>query len=336
MPCTASEVYVNMNKITMVATILSLCCFGAIAFADRPIVIAHRGASGYLPEHTLAAYRLAIEMGADYIEPDLVITKDGEFIVRHEHYLSQTTDVAARPKFKHRKRIIDDREDWFSEDFTLSEIATLRARQAFKGRSKEHDGQYPIPTFQEVIDLVKTESERVARPIGIYPEIKRPGLFKSLGFDVAGMLVAILDKNGLNKTGAKVFIQSFEPEILRSLKDRVNVPLVQLVTGIRENGSFRSNISLNELSEYADGVGAIKWVLVNLQGRPGDFVVRARKLDLFVHAWTFREDKYPEELFRSSEDELKFFLKMGIDGFFTDFPDVGVRIRDEFSNDRLN
>ena len=325
-----------MNRIRILAMIMGLYCPGAITLADcpqsDPVVIAHRGASGHLPEHTLAAFKLAIEMGADYIEPDLVITKDGEFIVRHDHYLSQTTDIADKPEFSSRRRDLGGRNDWFSEDFTLAEIKTLRARQPFKGRSREHDGIHPIPRFQDVIELVKNESERLGKAVGIYPETKEPGYFETLGFDVDEMLIALLDKNGMNEHDSKVIIQSFEPEILRSLNNRVNVPLVQLVSPsgnkVNEDGSYQSNISLGELSEYADGVGAAKWLLVNQQGKANDFVSRAKKLGLFIHAWTFREDAYPEELFASGEEELKFFLKMGIDGYFTDFPDTGVKVKE--------
>ncbi len=320
----------------MLAMVLGLYCHGAITYADcpqsDPIVIAHRGASGYLPEHTLAAFKLAIQMGADYVEPDLVITKDGEFVVRHDHYLSKTTDIADKPEFSNRRRDLDGRSDWFSEDFTLAEIKTLRARQPFRGRSREHDGKHPIPRFQDVIELVKSESERLGKTVGIYPETKIPGYFESLGFDVDDMLIAMLKKNGLNKSNSKVFIQSFEPEILRSLRSRVNVPLVQLVSldssQVKEDGSYQSSISLDELSEYADGVGAAKWLLVNQQGKANDFVSRAKRLGLFIHSWTFREDAFPEELFSSGGEELKFFLKMGIDGYFTDFPDIGVRAKE--------
>jgi|ETNmetMinimDraft_2_1059921.scaffolds.fasta_scaffold00090_13 glycerophosphoryl diester phosphodiesterase len=325
-----------MKRTKVLAKFLGLYFISTVIYADcqqhKSIVIAHRGASGHLPEHTLAAFKLAIEMGADYVEPDLVVTKDGEFIVRHEHYLSQTTDVVDKPEFRNRKRKLGDRSDWFSEDFTVAEIASLRTRQTFRGRSKAHDGRYPIPTFQQVIDLVRQESERLGRPIGLYPETKLPGHFQDLGFDVDDMLVSILDENGLNEPEAKVFIQSFEPGILKSLKGRVKVPLVQLVSAVEDQvdkgGNYQSNIPLAELSQYADGVGAIKWLIVNQQGKSSDFVSRAKSLDLFVHAWTFREDAYPQKLFSNGEEELTLFLKLGIDGFFTDFPDTGVSIRD--------
>ncbi len=136
------------------------------AASAEPIVIAHRGATGYLPEHTLEGYALAIRMGADFIEPDLVLSKDGVLIARHDRFLSSTTDVKSHPEFASRKRKVGEREDWFSEDFTLAELKTLRTRQAFRGRSKDHDGKYQIPTFQEVIDLAQGLSKRIGRPIG--------------------------------------------------------------------------------------------------------------------------------------------------------------------------
>ncbi len=297
----------------------------------QPIVIAHRGATGYLPEHTIEGYKLAISMGADYIEPDLVFTKDGILIARHDIYLSTTTDVSDHPEFAGRKRRIGTRDDWYAQDFTLAEIRTLRARQSFRGRNREHDGQYPIPTFQEVIDLAKQESTRLGKPIGLYPETKSPSHFESLGFDVAGVLLQVLSDNELNNGSAPVFIQSFEPEILRKLRQLTDVRLIQLVRPTRlSNGSFspgRPNIPLEEITKYANGVGALKYLLINRKGEQTPFVEQAKALGLKVHVWTFRDDDYISQLFDSAGAELGFFLDMGIDGFFTDFPDTGYKVR---------
>jgi len=300
------------------------------AVQAEPIVIAHRGASGYLPEHTLAAYEKAILLGADYIEPDLVLTKDSILVARHEHYLSQTTDVAARPEFAGRKRLLNGRHDWFSEDFTLAEIKTLRTRQAFKGRDSSFDGQFTIPTFAEVIELVRSTSDKVDRKVGIYPETKVPSHFQSLGYDVAGQLLAVLEQHNLNRRDAAVYIQSFEPEILKELNGRVKVPLVQLVRAVRKLGGIESNISLAEISSYADVVGPSKWLLINHKGEDTGYVSAAHGLNLPVHIWTIRDDAFPEKLFDSPEEELNYFLELGIDGFFTDFPDTGVAARNEF------
>ena len=309
-----------------------------IPAAAEPIVIAHRGASGYLPEHTLEAYRLAIEMGADYIEPDLVFSKDGVLIVRHDNYLSTTTDVEDHPEFAARKRKLAEREDWFVEDFTLQELKTLRARQAFKGRSKEFDGKYQIPTFQEVIDLATRESTRLGRQVGLYPETKLPSHYDGLGYDFAGSLLESLKKNNLNKPSSRLFIQSFEPDILRRLNQLTDVRLIQLVVPLRgTDGEMQTgipNVPLDKIVKYADGVGAWKYLLMSPEGKPTAFVEQVKALGLEVHAWTFRDDAYSSELFESAELELTFYLGLGIDGFFTDFSDTGVRVRRELANSR--
>lgn len=297
--------------------------------AASPIVIAHRGASGYLPEHTLEAYDLAIEMGADYIEPDLVVTKDGVLIARHEHYLSETTDVASRPEFADRRRRAHGRDDWFTEDFTLAEIRTLRARQSFPGRPTGHDGGYRIPTLQEVIDLALARGRETGRTIGLYPETKVPGHFRTLGFDVATLLLDTLERNGLNAPGAPVFIQSFEPEILIELDRRTELPLVMLLTPASKEMPGTPNMPLEEVADFADGIGASKWLLVDRRGDSTGIIEQARALGLFVHAWTFRDDQ-PSPLFASPAAELQRYLELGIDGFFTDFPDTGLQVRDAF------
>lgn len=310
---------------------------GLTAAAD-PLVIAHRGAPGYLPEHTLEGYKLAISMGADYIEPDLVFSRDGVLVVRHDNYLSTTTDVSDHPEFASRKREGAKRHDWFVEDFTLQELKTLRARQAFDGRSKAFDDIYLIPTFQEVIDLVARESARLGRQIGLYPETKSPSHFANLGYDFVGSLLEILKKNALNKSTSRLFIQSFEPDILRRLNQITDVHLIQLVTPLLgTDGKVtigKPNIPLAEISEYADGVGALKFLLISREGKPTAFVKQAKALGLDVHVWTFRDDAYPDQLFESAERELAFYLGLGIDGFFTDFPDTGVRVRREFTDHR--
>lgn len=309
-----------------------LMLLAAQARSERPLVIAHRGASGHLPEHTLAGYKLAIEMGADYIEPDLVLTKDGVLITRHDHYLSSSTDIADHPEFRNRKKILGKREDWYTEDFTLPEIKKLRARQAFRGRSKEHDGKYEIPTFQQVIDLVKKESAATGRSIGLYPETKQPAHFKARGYDFAAALVDILRRNDLGNDKFPVFIQSFEADILKELKGLTDIPLVQLVsaatTATGRPDASRSNIPLKEISSYAQVVAPPKMLLVSADGTPTQLVEQAHQLGLAVHVWTFRDDAYPTDHFSSPADEQAFFLKLGIDAIFTDFPDTGVAVRD--------
>jgi glycerophosphoryl diester phosphodiesterase len=210
------------------------------------IVIAHRGASGLLPEHTLAAYRLAIEQGADFIEPDVVLTADGAMIVRHEPMLDETTDVADR--FPTRRRTTRDVDGvpttaYFACDFTLAEIRTLRARQAWPGRSKAYDGLHPIPTLAEVLALARAQSARLGRTIGVYPETKHPSfhdaIFGRMTFEEA--LIGLLHEAYGNRADAPVFIQSFETANLRHLRTRTRLRLTQLIggAGLEDDGSVR-------------------------------------------------------------------------------------------------
>ena len=202
-----------------------------------PIVIAHRGASGLRPEHTLESYSLAIEQGADYIECDLVMTKDSVLICRHEPMLSGTTDVAERSEFATKKttKMVDGiaYEDWFASDFTLAEIKTLKARQAFAERDQSYNGQFNIPTFEEVINLIKTQSARKGRTIGIYPETKHPTFHENLGLHLTDSLISFLEREGWNHEKAPVFIQSFEVSNLLYIRKvkKSTVKLVQLIDG---------------------------------------------------------------------------------------------------------
>ncbi|MEP0836855.1 glycerophosphodiester phosphodiesterase [Trichocoleus sp. ST-U3] len=262
-----------------------------------PIVIGHRGASGYRPEHTLAAYELAIEMGADFIEPDLVSTKDGVLIARHENEISGTTDVANRPEFANRKttKTIDGKPvtGWFTEDFTLAEIKTLRAKERIpelRPGSVKYDGLYEIPTLQEVIDLAKKKSAEKGRTIGIYPETKHPTYFDSIGLSLEEPLVKILSENGYTDADDAVFIQSFEVANLKFLKTLTNLPLVQLfdastakpydfvVSGdSRTYGDLITSSGLNAIAQYASGIGPWKRLIIpaetvdqNGDGQPDD------------------------------------------------------------------
>ena len=211
------------------------------------LVVAHRGASGYLPEHTLEGYKMAIEMGADFIEPDLVVTKDGVLIARHEPMLSGTTDVANRPEFASRKttRKVDgvDTNDWFASDFTLAEIKQLRAKQAMADRDQSKNGQFQIPTFQEVIDLAKKEGAARGRAIGIAPETKHPTFHAALGLPIEDRLVNVLKEAGWGDASAPVVIQSFEVANLKYLNTRIDVKLAQLLDA--EDVDKDGNIVLN-------------------------------------------------------------------------------------------
>jgi glycerophosphoryl diester phosphodiesterase len=329
-----------------------------------PVVIAHRGASGYRPEHTLAAYRLAIRMGADYIEPDLVSTKDGVLVARHENEISGTTDVADRPEFADRRttKVIDGRPvtGWFTEDFTLAELKTLRAVERLpetRPGNTRYDGRYQVPTFDEVLELARAESRRTGRSIGVYPETKHPTYFDSVGLSLEEPLVAALRRHHLDRPGAKVFIQSFETRNLRDLARVTRVRLVQLVDAsgapydLVASGDPRTYRDLTTpeglawIAEYADGVGAHKDLVLprdatGATGEPSDLVDDAHDEDLLVHVWTLRdENRFMATDFRRGSDpdakgdaraEALAFLEAGVDGLFGDHPDTVVDALDEW------
>ena len=292
-----------------------------------PIVIAHRGASGYLPEHTLAAYELAIDLGADFIEPDLVITKDGHLVARHDRYLSSTTDVADRPEFADRRREREghDGADWFVEDFTLAELKTLRARQGIPGRDAATDDRLEIPTFAEVIALAKRKSLETGRDIGLYPETKSPGYHARVGLDFVPPLLAALHDAGYRERDDKVFIQSFEPEILRRLRPQTKLRLVMLLFPESELDPA-PNIGLDEVAGFVDGIGPSKRLLIGPDGTPTGLVDDAHALGLEVHPWTFRDDRLPGG-FDTPYDEYARFFALGVDGLFSDFPDTARSAR---------
>jgi glycerophosphoryl diester phosphodiesterase len=325
--------------------------------ASEPLVIGHRGASGYRPEHTLAAYELAARQGADYIEPDLVITKDGVLVARHEPEISGTTDVADHPEFASRQttKLIDGVPftGWFTEDFTLAELKTLRAKERIpqlRPQNTVYDGQFEVPTFQEVIDLAKRLR------VGIYPETKHPTYFRDLGLPLEEPLIRALNRNRLNHPRAKVFVQSFEVANLRAIDRWLRVPLVQLygaktaqpydfvVSGDpRTYADLATPAGLKWVSRYAEGAGPSKDYIVprDATGRslpPTTFVADAHRARLQVHPYTFRAENafLPLEL-RSSADpaakgdiqaELRQFYALGVDGVFADQPDEAVAARE--------
>jgi glycerophosphoryl diester phosphodiesterase len=328
-----------------------------------PIVIAHRGASGYRPEHTLAAYELGARLGADYLEPDLVSTKDGVLVARHENEISGTTDVASRPEFADRKRtkVIDGGQPltgWFTEDFTLAELKTLRAKERIpllRPRNARYDGFYEVPTLQEVIDLTRRLSKELDREIGIYPETKHPTYFRSIGLPLEEPLARVLRRNGLDRKRAKVFVQSFEVSNLRALDRELKVPLVQLLGGKgaqpydfavsgdpRKYADMATPAGLRDISRYADGVGPSKDYIVPRDAlgnslAPTSFVDDAHDAGLLVHPYTFRNENsfLPRELQSSSDpaahgdarSEYRQFFDLGVDGLFSDHPDTAVRSR---------
>ena len=315
----------------------------------RPLIIAHRGASGYRPEHTLEAYALAIAQGADYIEPDLVITKDGVLVARHENEIGGTTDVAAKvPERKAVKTIDGLRVDgWFTEDLTLAELRTLRARERLPFRSPAFDGQFLVPTFDEVIALAQRGSSETGRSIGIYPETKHPSYFRGIGLPLEPPLLEALGRHGWDHADAPVFIQSFEVGNLRALNRQTDVGLIQLIaaegapfdfTLLGDPRSYADLLTLEGLGDvagYADGIGPDKRLIlpVGADGRAGRttrLVEDAHYAGLLVHPWTFRsEEQYlPLEHRGDPAAEIRRFIAAGVDGLFADFPDVAVAARD--------
>ncbi|MEH2105071.1 glycerophosphodiester phosphodiesterase [Nostoc sp.] len=317
-----------------------------------PIIIAHRGASGYRPEHTLAAYELAIALGADYIEPDLVSTKDGVLIARHENEISETTDVVSHPEFAHRQtsKIIDgeSKTGWFTEDFTLVELKTLRAKERIpqlRSQNTAYDGLLEIPTLQEIIDLAKGKSAEINRAIGIYPETKYPTYFKSIGLALEAPLLATLTANGYQGANAPVFIQSFEVSNLQDLSTKTDLPLVQLLNNSGKPNDFVVNgcertytdlvtaSGLREIAKYAQAVGIHKNLLVprdsngKLQS-PTSLVTDAHAAGLLVHVWTFRnEDCFlPLDFQGNPQGEYELFFSLGVDGVFSDYPDTAFAV----------
>lgn len=274
---------------------------------DTPLVIGHRGASGYRPDHTLESYKLAIDMGADFIEPDLVATKDGVLVARHEPNITGTTDVATRPEFASRKttKNVDgvNEEGWFVSDFTLAELKTLRAVQPLSDRDQSFNGKFQIPTFEEVLDLAKAEGTKAGRTVGVYPETKHPTFHANLGLPLEDRLLAVLAKYGYTTKASPVIVQSFEVSNLKYLRTKTQIRLVQLVDAndVNADGSmdltapydkpydfavagdsrtFASLLTpagLKEVKTYADGIGPWKPYLIpskqvdaNKDGKPDD------------------------------------------------------------------
>ena len=349
---------------------------------SAPLVIGHRGASGYRPEHTLASYDLAITLGANYIEPDLVMTQDGVLVARHEPTIGGTTDVSQRPGFASRKttKTIDGQSvnDWFAEDFTLAELKSLRAIQT-RGRATTYDGQFQVPTLDEVITLAKTRSSQLGRTVGIYPELKHSTYMQAVSVAQGrpasyfeDTLVSTLHAAYGNSASAPVFIQSFEVANLQYLNARTDIKLVQLVDAddVNADGSmalaapydkpydfavsgdprtFADLLTASGLAfvkTYADGIGPWKpWLVktvadgVERNGVPGlsindrrvdgstGVIAAAHAAGLLVHTWTFRNDA-SQYGFGGGQagaiDEMAYYMRLGVDGVFTDFADTGV------------
>lgn len=342
------------SSAAMVAMALPL---GASAAAKHPLIIGHRGSSGERPEHTLAAYRRAIEQGADFIEPDLVLTKDGVFVCRHENEISGTTDIASRPEFADRKatKTIDGQSfsGWFTEDFTLAELKTLRARERLpqlRPANTAFDGQFEIATLDEVLALAK------AAKVGVYPELKHPTYFAKIGLPMEARLAQTVKNAGLNSKTAPIFVQCFETTSLIILRGMINCRQVFLMDSegapadlvaagdARTYADLATPAGLKQVAQFADGIGPYKAMILptDKDGNwmtPTSLVADAHAAGLTLHPYTFRAENYflPPALrlgdpkaadymaqHGNMAAEVQQFVSLGIDGLFTDSPGLAV------------
>ncbi|MEO8248406.1 MAG: glycerophosphodiester phosphodiesterase [Burkholderiales bacterium] len=335
-----------------------------------PCVVGHRGASALRPEHTIASYAKAIEDGADFIEPDLVPTQDGVLVARHENAIcilgadgkpiEATTDVADRAEFANRCRTktIDGKTicGWFTEDFTLAELKTLRARERIpriRPANTRFDGQFEIATLQEIIDLAKASSQstgRNGRTVGIYPETKHPSYFRSIGLALEDRLMDLLEANGWSDRAAPVFVQSFEPSSLLRMRKRSSVRMVQLIEGaggpfdadalddpsLKTFGAMTTPAGLAQIARHAQAIGVLKKLVLPVDGgalqAPTTLVRDANAAGLQVHVWTLRPENafLPDALRGEPADdpsargdaaaEIRAFLAAGVQGLFCDDP----------------
>ncbi|GBQ01766.1 glycerophosphodiester phosphodiesterase [Streptomyces spongiicola] len=333
-----------------------------------PTVIAHRGASGYRPEHTLGSYRLALDMGAHVIEQDLVPTRDGHLVCRHENDISGTTDVASRPEYASRRttRSVDGTRitGWFTEDFTLAELKTLRAVERIpesRQRNTVYDGRWTIPTFEEVLRWAGEEGRRRGRPVWLHVETKHPTYFRSIGLGLEERLAKLLRRHGRHRGNSPVFLQSFEPSSIQRLAKLVDSPRVVLLAGAatrpwdftqagdpRTVADLVTPEGLKWIASFAQGIGPTLDLIVPKDasgrlGTPTTLVRDAHAQGLILHPYTMRnENSFLPADFRRGTDPhaygdafgaFKVYFEQGIDGIFTDNPDTGLLARADFADD---
>jgi glycerophosphoryl diester phosphodiesterase len=316
----------------------------AFPLVARPIVVAHRGASGHRPEHTLAAYDLGITMGADYVEPDVVATRDGVLVARHEPEIGTTTDVAARFPERRATRVVDGDTvtGWFVDDLTAAELRTLRAVERLPGRSHAWDGRFPVPTLDEVLALAARRGRERGRPVGVYPELKHPAYFRARGRPLEAALVAALRRGALDRPGAPVWVQSFSWAALARVAElALGVRRVLLVApadgvadapaGWRAPGALLTPAGLARVRTVAQALGVEKRGVLPLAvddtafPAPTTLVADAHRAGLFVHVWTLRGDApfLPAVYRGDAAAEWRRLAALGVDALFGDFPDVG-------------
>ncbi|MER6613037.1 glycerophosphodiester phosphodiesterase [Streptomyces xantholiticus] len=331
-----------------------------------PTVIAHRGASGYRPEHTLGSYQLALDMGAHVIEQDLVPTKDGHLVCRHENDITGTTDVAAHPEFASRRttKSVDGTSltGWFTEDFTLAELKTLRAKERIPGTRQEntlYDGRWTVPTFEEVLRWAETEGRRRGRPVWLHVETKHPSYFRSIGLGLEEPLARLLRRYGRERRDSPVFLQSFEPSSMQRMAKLVSSPRVVLLSGASsrpwdfvEAGDPRTVADLvrpeglDWIASFAQGLGPTLDLVIPKDPdgrltRPTTLVRDAHARSLVLHPYTMRnENTFLPADFRRGTDPNAYgdvfgayraYFATGIDGIFTDNPDTGLLAASDFT-----
>ena len=306
----------------------------------RPIVIAHRGASGERPEHTRSAYELAIDQRCDYVEPDLVFSKDGVLIVRHENEIGATTDILGRPEFADRRttKTVDGArvEGWFAEDFTLAELKTLRCRERLpdlRPQNTRYDTLDDILTLEDLIDLVRDGGARRGRPVGLYIEMKHPSYFETLGLSMPHALSRVLREHGLDGDNAAVIVECFEPSAVKAIRTLIGARCGQLIAAEgapADDGPAYAEMltpdGLRAIAAYADAIGVEKSLVTP------SLCAEAHAAGLQVHAWTYRPEnlflppayrygKAPED-YGDLEGELADAIANGVDGVFCDLPGV--------------
>lgn len=313
----------------------------------QPLIIAHRGASGFRPEHTLEAYTLAIEQGADYVEPDLVSTKDGVLICRHECHLEATTDVATRFPDRQRTVTIDGRRvsGWFAQEFTLDEIRTLRTRERLSYRSHEYDGQFSIPTFEQFLTLIAAENRKRIRPIGICPELKNSSHHRAIGLPLEERFLELLKQFGYDGSASPCIVQSFEVENLKRLSAKTDLRLLQLLGGTKSvpadvrraggaltYGSMMTRQGLSRVAKYAWGIGPAKQLILprdtkNRLRPPTELITEAHNAGLAVVVYTMRNEPrhLADDYGGDPVKEYRQWASLKVDGLFTDFPETAVR-----------
>jgi len=294
-----------------------------------PRIIAHRGASGYRPEHTLDAYVLAAQQGADAIEPDVVASRDGVLYARHDLGLARSTDISSRPEFAFRAREIAGQRDWWIGDFDAHEVDMLRAIQPFAGRSNAWDGHFVVPRLGQILGLARELGVQRGAQLIVDVEIKQPDFFAVSGIDVLGALCREIDAHAAAGPHAPFWLECFNHEFLRSAFDRLGNPCFAAVETLPAENPDR-DAQLREVATWARGIAPAKHLLWDGSGNDSGLVDAAHAHGLQVHAWTFRDDRSPAP-FDSSHDELFAVFALGVDALFCDFPDTAVAARADYA-----